>query len=278
MEFTISVIIPTHNRAGCLARALDSVMVQTHAAREIIVVDDGSTDATQMLMRNRYPQAGYYFQSRQGVSNARNRGITLSHCDWVAFLDSDDRWLPNKLEKQIEILTRNPEIQFCHTNEIWVRNGTRVKKQISVEPEKSMFEQSLARCVISPSSVLANKELIEKTGGFDESLPVCEDYDLWLKICANHPVAYVQDPLLVKHGGHDDQLSTQYWGMDRFRVEALEKIICSDTLSQSQLYSAREMLIKKCRIIANGAMKRNKLERAQEYRTKMMLYKGNQPS
>ncbi len=273
MEYNISVIIPSFNRAHCLSKALDSIVDQSLTPAEIIVIDDGSTDDTREFIRNNYPSVVYLFQNNCGVSSARNLGVNISKGNWIAFLDSDDEWLPDKLAHQVQALRDNPDYHLCHTNEIWIRNGRRVNplnKHEKVGGE--IFERCLPLCAISPSSVLLRKALLDEIGGFDEALPACEDYDLWLRICASYPVIYLEQPLLKKYGGHRDQLSHRFWGLDRFRVVSLEKIIASGKLDQKQSNAATTMLLNKCRILANGALKRGKLDRESFYREKINSY------
>lgn len=232
------------------------------------MVDDGSTDSTRQMVAQRFPATIYLYQPNQGVSCARNAGIGAASGEWIALLDSDDEWLPRKLAAQMNLLSQQPEHLLCHTEEIWIRNGKQVnqmKKHTKCGGE--IFQRCLSLCIISPSSVLIHRSLFERIGLFDESLPACEDYDLWLRICASHPVAYVATPQIVKHGGHSDQLSRQHWGMDRFRLKALVKIIESGALSGADLSAARAMLRKKAAILANGAEKRGNRNAAVEYRT-----------
>ena len=121
------------------------------------------------------------------------------------------------------MLRRTPEARLCHTEEIWIRNGVRVNQMKKHAKSGGwLFQRSLALCCISPSSVLIHRSLFEDYGDFDESLPACEDYDLWLRITARESVAYVEVPQIYKYGGHEDQLSRAFWGMDRFRIQALE--------------------------------------------------------
>lgn len=258
MAETVSVIIPTYNRRHCLPRALDSVLAQTTAALEIIVVDDGSTDGTEQLLAKNYPGVICLRQANRGVSAARNAGIDRSRGDWLAFLDSDDEWLPAKLETQLATAAAHPDCPLVHSDEIWIRRGVRVnamRKHGKAGGE--IFERCLPLCAISPSAAMIRASLFDQLGGFDESLPACEDYDLWLRLCSRYPVAYVDEPLLRKYGGHQDQLSQQYWGMDRFRVRALTKLLAAGNLSTEQSQAVRAMLTEKITILAAGARKRD---------------------
>jgi len=254
----ISVIIPTYNREPFIGRALDSVLAQSRQPAEVIVVDDGSTDSTAVLLRQLYPQVSYVYQENQGVSSARNAGIARARYDWLALLDSDDEWLPAKLAAQSAALSQNPGYRICHTDEIWIRRNERVNPMRKhVKSGGWIYEKCLPMCVISPSSVLIHRSVFDDVGDFDEQLPACEDYDLWLRICASYPVLFVDDLLLKKYGGHQDQLSRKFWGMDRFRVHAMEKMLTTGSLGEQQRAATLRELLHKFRVLLNGARKRN---------------------
>ena len=256
MNPTVSVVVPTYNRAYCLSRALDSILKQTHPINEIIVIDDGSNDDTYTLLKQRYPQVRYYFQANQGVSAARNHGIQLAKSPWIALLDSDDAWHPKKIEIQFQALIAQPTA-LCHTNEVWIRRGVRVNAMKKHRKgSDNLFERSLERCLISPSSVLIKKDLFTSIGLFDVDLPACEDYDLWLRITAHQATTFVDEALTIKYGGHEDQLSQKHWGMDRFRIESLHKLLQQQNLSEQQREQTRAILQKKIQIVLTGARKR----------------------
>ena len=266
MISSLSVIIPSYNRAIWLPRALLSVQKQTLPANEIIVVDDGSTDGTETLIKSDYPDIVYLRQENKGVSTARNHGIEKATGEWLAFLDSDDEWLPNKLEIQKDALEAVPDIKICHTEEIWIRNEKRVNPMKKhAKTGGWIFQHCLPLCAMSPSSILIHRSVFETVGNFDESLPACEDYDLWLRITHRYPVAFVEQPLIIKNGGHDDQLSRRYWGMDRFRIQSLRKILDSGILGSENEQAATKMLIHKATIYLAGAKKRNKHNEIEYY-------------
>ena len=274
---SLTAVIPTYNRGPVLRRALESVFSQTVPADEVIVVDDGSTDETPRLIQENFPDARYIRQNNQGVSTARNRGIAAARSEWVAFLDSDDEWRATKLERQLDSLEELPRFRVCHTNEVWIRRGRRVNPMKKHQKYGGyIFEQCLPLCVISPSSVVIHKSVFEELGTFDEELPVCEDYDLWLRVCALNPVLYLEEPLVVKYGGHEDQLSRSLWGMDRFRIRALEKIIGSGKLSTDNLKAARDVLRRKIDIYVEGAKKRGKQREVEDYLEKRRLLVSRQ--
>ncbi len=270
-KYKISVVIPTLNRINTLQRALDSVINQTYKPAEIIVVDNGSSDGTLKFLREQYPKITILTENKIGVSSARNKGIKKSINQWIALLDSDDAWHPRKLEIQTSMLdSALKEYNLIHTDEVWFRNNKHINQMKKHKKQGGyIFERCLSLCCISPSSVLFKKNILDKVGLFDESLPVCEDYDMWLKICSSEEVLFAQDKLTYKYGGHKDQLSKSYWGMDRFRIKSIENIIKNFDLTYKQKKQAKRELIKKLKIIINGAFKRNNLSIVNEFSTKL---------
>jgi glycosyltransferase involved in cell wall biosynthesis len=269
----VSVIIPTYNRASVLPRALDSVNKQTHKAEQIIVIDDGSTDETQELVKNKYPEIDFISQQNKGVSAARNVGIEKARNDWICLLDSDDSWQTNKLEKQVQAMTENRDYLICHTNETWYRNG-KILNQGKKHQKRGghIFQHCLPLCAISPSSVMIHKKIFDEVGLFDEDLPACEDYDMWLRICCRYAVLFIDEALTNKFGGHEDQLSRQHWGMDRFRIIALEKILKSNHLNKKDRQAAIDMLLNKVTIFLKGAEKHGKNEYCEHFQSLLAQY------
>ncbi|MBC8210609.1 MAG: glycosyltransferase [Gammaproteobacteria bacterium] len=252
----ISVVIPSYNRAHTLGRALTSVFSQHYPAQEVIVIDDGSSDHTQQLITNEFPQVKLIIQNNAGVSAARNSGIRAARSDWIALLDSDDEWLPEKLERIQLAQQQHPALKLFHSDEIWIRNGVRVNPMNKhAKSGGHIFQNCLPLCVISPSATVIHRAIFDQIGLFDETLPACEDYDLWLRLCHRYPVHYIDQALIRKYGGHDDQLSARYWGMDRFRIRALHRLLDAPTLQPEQKAQAIQMLIKKLRILLKGANK-----------------------
>ena len=263
----ISVVIPTYNRYDFLKRALNSVYAQIHLPNEIIVIDDGSTDNTTHIQKD-FPNIKYIYQQNSGVSSARNLGIKKSSCEWIAFLDSDDTWHENKLQEQVFFHRENPNILMSYTDEKWIRDAQEVKI-----PKKfrkfggNIFNECLSHCIIAPSASLLHRSLFGEVGVFDESLEVCEDYDLWLRIAAKHQIGLVDKKLITKYAGHEDQLSFKHWGMDRFRVKSLEKFIDSQMKE-----TVKDILLQKYRLLLKGAIKYDKMSNIKEYERKIKLY------
>lgn len=254
----ISVIIPTHNRHGMVLRAVDSVLNQSYKNLELIVVDDGSTDKTADYLR-RYDDARlkYVYQKNCGVSAARNLGVSQAHADWICFLDSDDVWRRHKLSEQLRFHNQNRQFLISQTDDVWIRNSVRVNKmKIHDVRVGDIFKESLRRCLICCSSVMIKKSLFDEVGGFDETLVTCEDYDLWLKVLAKHPVGFVDKKLVTKFGGHADQLSRYYSVMDQYRVASLEKLLSSGVLNDKQRGMVEKEILYKKDIIEKGRRKR----------------------
>ncbi|MBV2120669.1 MAG: glycosyltransferase family 2 protein [Candidatus Thiodiazotropha sp. (ex Ctena orbiculata)] len=276
---SVSVIIPTFNRASTLPRALDSVFAQTLPPLEVIVIDDGSDDETKTVVERDYPDVIYLPQTNSGVSHARNSGIRHAKGEWLALLDSDDSWLPEKLQLQMASLNRSPQLRISHTDEIWIRNGVRVNQMNKHAKQGGyIFKHCLPLCVISPSAALIHHSVFQEYGLFDTHLPACEDYDLWLRICAKEAVDFIEKPLVVKYGGHQDQLSRKHWGMDRFRVYALQKLLDNHDLNHANRCAAIEVLCKKCLILSKGAEKRGHQERADHFMTIHAQYQQELPA
>jgi glycosyltransferase involved in cell wall biosynthesis len=252
----ISVVIPSYNRKHSLARALQSVLDQESPVDEIILVDDGSSDGSGAMVEQTFPGVKILRQENLGVSAARNRGIEAARFDWIALLDSDDSWLPCKIAKIRQAHRQQPDFVLFHSDEIWVRNGLRVNPMVKHRKSGGwIFEQCLPLCAISPSASVMKKTVLESLGMFDETLPACEDYDLWLRLCHRYPVHYLDQPLIVKYGGHADQLSRQHPAMDQFRIRALHRLLVGASLSPEQQAAATAMLLTKLDILIRGAVK-----------------------
>jgi len=220
----VSVVIPTYNRYTLLKRAINSLLAQTYPIDEIIVVDDGSRDNTKDIKKD-FPEIIYIYQENQGVSAARNVGIQRAKNEWIAFLDSDDEWHKEKLEKQVAFHKNNPDTLMSYTDEVWIRNGQKVKIPKKYRKiGKDAFLENLSYCNIAPSSVMMHKKLFEKFGLFDEELRVCEDYDMWLRVSSEEKVGLIPQKLINKYAGHDEQLGFSK-DMDLVRIKVLKQLL-----------------------------------------------------
>ena len=267
MTLKVSVVIPVYNRPDLLQRAISSVSRQSFAPFEILVVDDGSTPNVGSLKDfNSIDVRIFRNEQNLGVSAARNLGIHEASGDWIALLDSDDEWMEEKLQKQIQHIEQHEGLHAVHTGEKWIRNGNEVipPAYLMKSPE-NLWERSLQHCLICPSSVLLHRSIFQSIGFFNENLVVCEDYEFWLRLLLHKEIGLVEEKLVIKHGGHSDQLSTTTWGMDRFRVQALINLIESSTLNEKQYASAISVLVHKCMIVAKGSKKREKFDEATKF-------------
>lgn len=264
----VSVVIPTYNRRDKVVEALESVLRQTHQDMEIVVVDDGGSDGTPERIAKFFSdnRLRVISQPNLGASAARNRGAAETSGEWLAFLDSDDLWLEDKIQKQLEAMEKHPESPACYTEEIWFRRGVRVNPgKIHAKFSGWIFDRCLPLCIISPSSIMIKRKVFELLGGFDESFPACEDYDLWLRLSARHPIHLLDEQLIVKRNGHEGQLSAIHFGQDRFRIKALWKITEDDELPIELKRQALELIASKSKIMSDGAKKRGKTERAEVF-------------
>jgi len=275
----VSVIIPTFNRSSMVVEAVDSVLAQTYKELEIIVVDDGSTDETGVCLASYGEYIKVISQHlNRGVSVARNQGIRRSCGDFVALLDSDDLWLPEKIERQMDFFRKHTKALICQTEEIWIRRGKRVNPRRKHRKYSGyIFPHCLPLCIVSPSAVMIKRHLLSQIGLFDEQLPACEDYDLWLRIAAHHPIFLLEEPLIIKRGGHVDQLSRTVLFLDRYRIQSLGKLLKNEELSPVQQQQAMDELKKKAHIFCNGCLKRSKIAEAEQV-DRMVTAVTNRPA
>lgn len=267
MEKFVSIIIPTYNRGHFLKKAIDSVLEQSYPHYELIVVDDGSEDQTPELVAGYGDRFRYIRQQNRGPAGARNRGVQAARYGLLAFLDSDDRFARDKLAIQVQAMQENPDRLISHTGETWFRNGSILnQKNRHKKNSGDIFNQSLELCAVGMSTVMLHREIFERYGLFDEDFPCCEDYELWLRVSARQEFLLVDEPLTIKDGGRDDQLSVRYRiGMDKYRIRAILKILDSGVLSEEQERSAVAELERKCIIYGNGCIKHGRVEEGEYY-------------
>lgn len=264
----VSVVIPTFNRSWILGEAIQSVLDQTYQPLEIIVVDDGSTDKTPELLQTFGQAIKVISQTNKGVSAARNVGIKRSRGDLIALLDSDDMWTPDKIGRQVAFFNEHKDAMICQTQEIWIRNGKRVNpKNKHAKRGGMIFEPSLKLCLVSPSAVMMRREMFELKGYFDEELPACEDYDLWLRISSTVPIHLMDNACTIKRGGHADQLSGQH-SLDRYRIDSIERLLKRGDLTPEQHGAAVKVFQRKTIIYGKGCIKRGRTDLGNRYLAK----------
>jgi hypothetical protein len=184
----------------------------------------------------------------------------------IAFLDTDDLWLPRKLAVQLEWLAERPSYRIAQSEERWLDGGRHRNPRARHRKEERLFRRSLACCLVSPSAVILARALHREHGGFDEAFAVCEDYELWLRVTLREPVGLVPEQLVVKRGGHAGQLSRSTWGLDRFRVAALVKLLAAAPLAPGDRAAVAATVAAKCAVLAAGAARRARHDEAARYR------------
>jgi glycosyltransferase involved in cell wall biosynthesis len=224
----VSVIIPTYNREKLIGRAIESVLAQTYTDFEIIVVDDGSKDNTKVVVQQYKGNIKYVYQPNGGSSSARNRGIKESTGEYIAFLDSDDIWIQEKLAIQVDILDRNKNIGIvCSRMPIFDKEG----RQIGFKPQEHIgkdFNELIAQWGDLPTStVMTRRECFDKAGLFDTSLKTVQDFDMWLRIARQYDIYEYKDQCLARYFRHGVQ-NTSNWANVLQGLFMLHKKIAQD--------------------------------------------------
>lgn len=197
----VSVVIPAHNAEQYLAETLQSVFAQTYTALEVIVVDDGSTDGTAALVREQFPAAACLSKVNGRVARARNHGIDHARGEWIAFLDADDVWLPEKIARQMAAVRDRPEVGLCFTDcTVFLNEPRKVLHRAStaITPKPgggaaALFEDNF----ITTSTVMVRRSVLDAVGQFSPEFHGPEDFDLWLRIAERFSIAYIDEPLAL---------------------------------------------------------------------------------
>ncbi|MCK4305695.1 MAG: glycosyltransferase family 2 protein [Candidatus Eisenbacteria sp.] len=293
----VTVIVPTHNKKEPVAEALRSVLSQTFRDFEIVVSDDGSTDGTPLhLLRmlgaqpdaleilsrmsptsikpfsHAFSQNGvtvqYHYGSNRGLSAARNRGIRSARGDYIAFIEAEDEWQREHLEVQMAFLESHPDARLCRVAERYVKDGKPRKNRNTSTASGWIFEAALEASPMSTSALLAHRSCFASCGAFDENLPACDEYDLWLRFAARYPIYYIPDgPIVTRKSARGDG-SSRTWSWDRFRVYALEKAFQSGHLSPNQRFMVAQEIVRKCERLVQGFRRQRSDERSNFYERK----------
>ena len=275
----VLVLIPTRDRPSLTLEAIVSVTNQTYTNWECLVIDDGSNQENYDLLTKKLKPIPNVKVSRNDISKGpaacRNFALRITDYNYVAFLDSDDLWMKEKLEKQVNALEqRNKE--WIHCNELWMRNNKTVnQKKIHRKQGGLFWKRSVSRCLISPSAVLFKRAFFQELGGFKESFPVAEDYELWLRALEKNSVGYLSEPLVLKRAGDWQQLSS-IQEIDRYRVLALHRALrrlraCTGKANRVRLNKLIEEGLKKTQVLVAGA-KKHKSHRLAQYQSWMYLF------
>jgi glycosyltransferase involved in cell wall biosynthesis len=292
-----TVVVPTCNRREMVAQALQSVLAQTYRNFELVVVDDGSTDGTPMhLMRllgaepraveilsrmnpaalnpffHQFVHDGipiqYQYHPNRGLGAARNRGIRHARGTYVAFLEAEDLWEPTHLQAQIAFLDGDGWARIARVGGRQAKDGTRARRSRRAEEASGwIFSQALEACPAGLSCAVVHRGCFAECGTFDENMPACDDYDLWLRLAARFPIHYVAGPE-VTHRSPRPELASHSWTWDRFRVYALEKAFQSGQLNPEQRFLVSQEIVRRCEHLVEGYRRQKSEERANFYERK----------
>lgn len=287
----VAAIIPVANRPGLLGEAIQSICAGQTKPTELIVVlnatDDPLTDSdsagplldSQQSTRTadrqaaetsfaRHADSGIQFRVIEceiaGPGPARNAGVATTQQPWLAFLDSDDLWAPEKLNRQWSYLTQRPHLNAIHTAEVWIKDGRTLSQPAHLRPHTGRFlRASLAHCLISCSSLLIRREVFAELGEFDPDFRVCEDFELWLRYLTRYPIGLLPEALTIKRAGDWPQESRRFHSLDAYRIRAILKLIRMDghRLSSDEFEAARSACEKKIGILQQGAARRDTIEK-----------------
>jgi glycosyltransferase involved in cell wall biosynthesis len=240
MNPKVSVIIPTHNRADLLKEAIQSVLNQTYHNYEIIVIDDGSTDHTSETVKQFPTPISYRYQENSGVSAARNKGIQVAKGDYIAFLDSDDLFVTNKLEMQVAYLQKHQDVGLVYSSYTNVKENLNEIDTKFLTLEGEIHEDILSNCPIATPTVMLRREVLEDMAWFDETMAIAEDIDLWCRIARDWKIGVISEPLTrVRH--HQSNTIRDPNLILESHLKRLEKAFSKDSqigiLEQKRLYS-----------------------------------------
>jgi glycosyltransferase involved in cell wall biosynthesis len=192
----IAAVIPVYNGEAFLRTAIESVLAQTSPVDELVILDDGSTDNTRAVALSYGQHLRYIFQENRGLAAARNAGAAASTCGWVAFLDCDDWWLPDKIAKQRALIESNPDAVLIYSDQ-WECESAGKMLYIEAVPPQQLWPQLRTRNGLSSSVAIVRRDALTSIGGYDEGLRACEDWDFYVRLHAKGPFAYIAEPLAV---------------------------------------------------------------------------------
>ena len=252
MSSLVSTIIPTYDRVEDVTLAVRSALAQTHGAQEVIVIDDGSTDGTSERLRAEHGDAIRILRTeRLGVSGARNHGMAAARGDYIAFLDSDDDWRKDKLEKQVAYLEARPDFGMVLTDVMQMDRSRReydvIQRRDAIPEDGDVLRHVLRQPSLAPSSALLRRRVYEELGGFDSSLPTAEDIDFHLRVALRFKIGVIDEPLTRAMRGHDGlsalvrTYSDYLYVMERYLLDHRHEIPAEDRRAALREASLRNM-------------------------------------
>ena len=262
---TVSVIIHTYNNEKFIAETVESVLNQTYKDYEIIVVDDGSVDGTRDALLPYMHGIRYHYKENGGIASAKNAGISLSQTEFVAFLDHDDLWAPDKLQLQMECFNENPKVGLVYAKYTSFRDG----KELRTKPEKGysgwIFKELLSKSFIQTSTVIVKRECLNAVGPFDESFSLGDEYDMFLRISKKFQCGFV-DKGLTRYRVHDTNASKNDFLFDNENLGVYKKIYNNFTdLDGEEKKILRKRIARYSMKVAKGLYSQGKLEESKKY-------------
>ena len=262
---TVSVIIHTYNNEKFIAETVESVLNQTYKDYEIIVVDDGSVDGTRDALMPYMQKIRYHYKENGGIASAKNAGIGLSQAEFVAFLDHDDLWVPDKLQLQMEHFNENPQIGLVYAKYTSFRDG----KELRTKPEKGysgwIFKELLSKSFIQTSTVVVKRECLDAVGPYDETFSLGDEYDMFLRIAQKFQCGFV-DKGLTRYRVHDTNASNNDFLFDNENLGVYKKIYNNFTdLDGVEKKILRKRIARYSMKVAEGLYSQGKLEESKEY-------------
>ncbi len=248
-EVSASIIMPAYNSAPYIAQSIDSVFQQTFDDWELIVIDDGSTDNTVDIVNGYGDRVRFLRQKNQGAAAARNYGAQEAHGTWLAFLDSDDIWMPDKLEKQMELTDRynwscTDSVFFGHNHD-----GTTRSSDVSPHTSDDVLSTLVVNNFIGTSTVLMKKSVFFECGGFDQSLKALQDWDLWLKVASKHSLGYVADAA-VRYRVHAKSTSRSTRNTHQYHMEVIRRTFSKGGVGEKLVNLRKKALAESFGILA----------------------------
>jgi len=262
---TVSVIIHTYNNEKFIVETVESVLNQTYKDYEIIIVDDGSVDGTRDALIPYMQKIRYHYKENGGIASAKNAGISLSETEFVAFLDHDDLWAPDKLQLQMEHFNENPQIGLVYAKYTSFRDG----KELRTKPEKGysgwIFKELLSKSFIQTSTVVVKRECLDAVGPYDETFFLGDEYDMFLRIARKFQCGFV-DKGLTRYRVHDTNASNNDFLFDNENLGVYKKIYNNFTdLDGVEKKILRKRIARYSMKVAEGLYSQGKLEESKEY-------------
>ncbi|MHC4139756.1 MAG: glycosyltransferase family 2 protein [Planctomycetota bacterium] len=269
---TVSVIIHTYNNEKFIAETVESVLNQTYKDYEIIVVDDGSVDGTRDALLPYMQEIRYHYKENGGIASAKNAGMALSKTEFIAFLDHDDLWVPDKLKLQIEYFNKNPQVGLVYAKYTTFRDG----KELRTKPEKGysgwVFKELLSKSFIQTSTVIVKKECLDAVGPYDESLSLGDEYDMFLRISKKFQCGFV-DKGLTRYRIHDTNASNNDFLFDKENLGVYKKIYSNFTdLDGIEKKILKKRIARYSMKVAKELYRQGQLEESKKYQQEAQDY------